>query len=186
MNVDLPAEIACLTRTAPLPQCARLDACAGWAYARQADDETWARRIRDRAVRCCGELLRYPSAVFASGHLPMRSRRTYRHHSFRSLCVGTLLIGPKLSRPRCSPSWVGTKRQRSPAQSSRPWKKKKKKTLPVEPLSPTNSLRLSMHRPRRDALHNMEVKMPRQHRPPNGRNRRGGRREGAGRRSHSV
>jgi hypothetical protein len=80
MKVDLPAEIACLTKTAPLPQiyeaakkviaeCAHLDECAGWAdkaaaiasYARQADDfelETWARRIRDRAIRRCGELLR--------------------------------------------------------------------------------------------------------------------------------
>ena len=80
MTIEIPAEIACLTKTAPLPQiyeaakeaiaeCARLDECADWAdkaaaiasYARQADDfelETWARRIRDRAARRCGELLR--------------------------------------------------------------------------------------------------------------------------------
>jgi hypothetical protein len=52
-----------------IAECARLDECAGWAdkaaaiasYARQADDfelEAWARRIRDRAARRCGELLR--------------------------------------------------------------------------------------------------------------------------------
>src|SRR5262245_26422951 len=79
MTTEIPAEIACLIKTAPLPkiyeaakeaiaECARLDECAGWAdkaaaiasYARQSDDfelETWARRIPDRAVRRCGELL---------------------------------------------------------------------------------------------------------------------------------
>jgi len=42
MTIEIPAEIACLTKTAPLPQiyeeakkaiaeCARLDECAGWA-----------------------------------------------------------------------------------------------------------------------------------------------------------
>ncbi len=76
----LPPEIVSLVNTARLPrsyeeakkaiaECARLDECAEWAdkaaaiasYARQADDfelESWARRIRDRAVRRCGEMLR--------------------------------------------------------------------------------------------------------------------------------
>ena len=81
MNQDqLPAQIAALVKTAPLPEnyeaakkaiaeCERIDQCAEWAdkavaiasYARQADDfelEAYARRIRLRAVRRCGELLR--------------------------------------------------------------------------------------------------------------------------------
>jgi hypothetical protein len=52
-----------------LAQCERIDECAEWAnkaaalasYAKQADDselENYARRIRLRAVRRCGELLR--------------------------------------------------------------------------------------------------------------------------------
>src|SRR5690242_2537672 len=78
--MDLPAEIARLVETAQLPElyeqaqralvaCEKLDECAQWAnqaaaiasYARQADDvelENCARRIRLRAVRRCGELLR--------------------------------------------------------------------------------------------------------------------------------
>jgi hypothetical protein len=75
----LPAQIASLVKTAPLPpnyeeakrtiaECERIDQCADWAdkmaalasYARQADDrdlENYARRIRLRAVRRCGDLL---------------------------------------------------------------------------------------------------------------------------------
>ena len=52
-----------------LAKCERVDECARWAdkaaaiasYARQADDfelENYAKRIRARAVRRCGELLR--------------------------------------------------------------------------------------------------------------------------------
>ena len=110
MTIEIPAEIACLTKTAPLPQiyeeakkaiaeCARLDECAGWAdkaaaiasYARQADDfelEAWARRIRDRAARRCGELLRAFDArggdrsknVTALNFTP-RSRRMVAHEA---------------------------------------------------------------------------------------------------------
>jgi hypothetical protein len=80
MEQQLPAELARLVNSAQLPQlyeraknalaeCERLDECAEWAdkaaaiasYARQADDlelEYFARRIRARAVRRCGELLR--------------------------------------------------------------------------------------------------------------------------------
>ena len=80
MIMQLPAEMARLVSTAQLPQlyeqaknalveCERLDECTEWAdkaaaiasYARQADDvelENYARRIRARAVRRCGELLR--------------------------------------------------------------------------------------------------------------------------------
>jgi hypothetical protein len=80
MEQQLPAEIARIVNTAQLPQlyeraknalaaCEKLDECAEWAdqaaaiatYARQADDvelENYARRIRARAVRRCGELLR--------------------------------------------------------------------------------------------------------------------------------
>ena len=80
MQQQLPAELSHLVNTAKLPQlyetakkalaeCERLDECAEWAdqaaaiasYARQADDvelENYARRIRARAVRRCGELLR--------------------------------------------------------------------------------------------------------------------------------
>jgi hypothetical protein len=76
---QLPAELARLVNSAQLPQlyetaknalaeCEKLDECAGWAdkaaaiasYARQADNpelENYARRIRARAVRRCGELL---------------------------------------------------------------------------------------------------------------------------------
>jgi hypothetical protein len=78
-NGKVPAHIASLAETAPLPktydnakraiaECERMDECADWAdkaaaiasYARQADDfelESSARRIRARAVRRCGELL---------------------------------------------------------------------------------------------------------------------------------
>ena len=80
MQQQLPAELSHLVNSAQLPQlyetaknalaeCERLDECAEWAdqaaaiasYARQADDvelENYARRIRARAVRRCGELLR--------------------------------------------------------------------------------------------------------------------------------
>jgi hypothetical protein len=80
MSETLPAEIASLVKAAPLPEsyeaakraiaeCERVDECADWAdkaaaiasYARQADDrelELCARRIRLRATRRCGELLR--------------------------------------------------------------------------------------------------------------------------------
>jgi hypothetical protein len=80
MSSDLPSQFASLARTATLPQnyveakkaiaeCERLDECAEWAdkaaalasYARQADDmelENYARRIRLRASRRCGELLK--------------------------------------------------------------------------------------------------------------------------------
>ena len=80
MDSQLPAEMARLVNTAQLPQlyeqaknalaeCEKLDECAEWAdkaaaiasYAQQADDaelENCARRIRARAVRRCGELLR--------------------------------------------------------------------------------------------------------------------------------
>ena len=80
MEQRLPAELANLVNTAQLPQlyehakaalaeCEKLDECAEWAdkaaaiasYARQADNlelENYARRIRARAVRRCGELLR--------------------------------------------------------------------------------------------------------------------------------
>jgi hypothetical protein len=79
-HTELPAQFASLVRTAPLPQiyseakraiaeCERLDECAEWgdkavalaSYARQVDDfemEICARRIRLRAVRRCGELLK--------------------------------------------------------------------------------------------------------------------------------
>ena len=78
--VQVPAQIAAMVSSARLPEnyqaakqaiaeCEHLDQCAEWAdkaaalasYARQADDlelETHARRIRLRAVRRCGELLR--------------------------------------------------------------------------------------------------------------------------------
>jgi hypothetical protein len=77
---QLPAKIAEAVATARLPkayerarqalaECDRIDRCKEWAdkaaalasYARQADDpqlENYARRIRARAVRRCGELLR--------------------------------------------------------------------------------------------------------------------------------
>ncbi len=80
VDTQLPAQFASLAKTAPLPQnyveakraiaeCERLDECADWAdkaaaiasYARQADDlelEICARRIRLRAFRRCGELLK--------------------------------------------------------------------------------------------------------------------------------
>jgi hypothetical protein len=80
MNSELPAHFASLAKAARLPQnymeakkaiaeCERLDECADWAdkaaalasYARQADDlelENYARRIRLRASRRCGELLK--------------------------------------------------------------------------------------------------------------------------------
>jgi hypothetical protein len=77
---ETPAEIVALVKTARLPEsyeaakraiaeCARLDECSEWAdkaaaiasYARQADDrelESCAQRIRLRAVRRMGELLK--------------------------------------------------------------------------------------------------------------------------------
>jgi hypothetical protein len=79
-DLTLPPKIAKLVSSARLPKnyqeakqvlaaCDSVDQCAGWAdkaaaiasYARQADDvelENCARRIRARAVRRCGELLR--------------------------------------------------------------------------------------------------------------------------------
>ncbi len=84
MKIQLPAEIIPLISAAQLPQsyeqarkaiaeCERLDECAAWAdkaaalasYARQADDfelENCARRIRVRAVRRRGEMLRTTDA----------------------------------------------------------------------------------------------------------------------------
>lgn len=78
-SYQLPAKIADAVETARLPEsyarakrslaeCERIDECSDWAdrmaalasYARQADDvelENYARRIRARAVRRCGELL---------------------------------------------------------------------------------------------------------------------------------
>ena len=79
-DLTLPPKIAKLVSSARLPKnyqeakqvlavCDSVDQCADWAdkaaalasYARQADDvelENFARRIRARAVRRCGELLR--------------------------------------------------------------------------------------------------------------------------------
>jgi hypothetical protein len=87
-NAPLPATYEA-AKTA-LAQCERVDECSTWAkkaaalasYARQADDKTLeqaAVRIRARAVRRCGELLREIPAkaghVTGGGAQPHRSER---------------------------------------------------------------------------------------------------------------
>src|SRR5262245_25710133 len=80
LQLPLPTEVAERVARARLPKlykqakealaaCERVDECAKWAdkaaalasYAKQADDpdlENFARRVRARASRRCGELLR--------------------------------------------------------------------------------------------------------------------------------
>ena len=81
MNVDLPAEIACLTRTAPLPQmyeeakkaiaeCARLDECAGWADKAAASPLTRGRPMTSNSKPGPAESGIVPLAVVANFCVP--------------------------------------------------------------------------------------------------------------------